>query len=96
MVSTLEDAWHYDIEFGDNYIQYRNRVLDYGSIDMFYVKNKRLVINQFKQNEGRPTMMIIFSDKADAMLAFTALKYHMYSRPEEVSCLTRLRRWIGI
>ena len=82
--------------FGDNYILYRNRIIDHRAINTFCVKNKRLLINFYKQNNDFPTMCIIFENKEKAEQAFKELKYAMYYTTNQESLLTRLRNVLGI
>lgn len=90
------DNWNNVVEFGNNYIQYRSRVLDYGAVNTFCVKNKRLLINFYAQNAHLPTMCVIFKSKEDAEAALASLKDHMFFNTNDESILNRLRRLLGI
>lgn len=86
-----------EVEIHSNFIQYRDRILTYDNIDTFCVKNKRLLINHYKQNLNQPTMCIIFETKQDAIVAFRDLRTNMFYRPvEESSCWNRWSKWLGL
>lgn len=67
------------VEVTQNYISYRNRLIDANSIVNFKTKGKRLMINSYRQNNGYPTMLIMFTDKESAQNAFEKLKQIFYS-----------------
>lgn len=96
MSSSYVDNWNNPVVFGENFIEYRNRILDYGAINTFCVKNKRLLINFYKQNTNLPTMCIIFTDKEKAETALAELKYAMFYTSNQEPLLTRLRALLGI
>lgn len=81
-MTTLRDNWGNEVEVTRDYISYRNRLLDMGSVKTVQVKNKRMVINNFYQNTSYPTMCIFFADKEKAEEAFSVIKQMGYSVPD--------------
>ena len=76
------DAYGSEVCLTDNYIRYRDRILDYTSISVFQVKQKKLLINNFHQNTTLPTMCIHFKTKEEALEVLDTLA-DMYSAEEK-------------
>jgi hypothetical protein len=78
-MATYNDMCKAPLEIAKGYILYRNRLIDSSSITSFRTKGKRLMINSYKQNTSHPTMLVMFSSKEDAQLAFDGLKDALYT-----------------
>lgn len=66
------------VDVTQNYVCYRNRLIDTSNIVNFHTKGKRLLINSYRQNDSYPTMLVMFSSKEDAKNAFEKMKSIFY------------------
>jgi hypothetical protein len=65
-ILTLHDRFGDEVQMGQWFIQYRNRMLDRVSVDEIRTKGNRLLINHFKNNTHSPTLCIHFESKEKA------------------------------
>lgn len=81
-MATFYDMCNMPFEMTQNYVCYRNRLLDAYSIVNFHTKGKRLLINSYRQNTSYPTMLVMFPNREAALLAFEKMKDIFYNRKQ--------------
>jgi hypothetical protein len=81
-MATFYDMCNMPFEMTQDYVCYRNRLLDANSIVNFHTKGKRLLINSYRQNTSYPTMLVMFPNKETALLAFEKMKDIFYNRKQ--------------
>lgn len=98
MSVTHFDSWQDPIFICKDYIQYRQRIITRDAIDTFRVKNRRFLINHYK-NEMAPTMCIMFDSDKEAMSAFNDMRDLMLESEDEqpvyARCFTRLSKFFS-